>query len=277
MDWSEREAFLDNVRQEKAEKGRGVFSNRAIVMACMLLVLLGFQTAPATENPTMEQIRQAAEEGNVKAQYNLGLMYSKGQNVAQDLELANRWYRKAAEQGYPKAQYGLGLSYIQGRGVMQDGLEAAKWFRMAAEQGLDKAQYNLGLLYDRGQGVAQNVPRAARWYRKAADQGFVEAQYNLAVVYERGRGNVDKDLGQAVKWYKKAADQDFIKALHNLGVLYAQGRGVTKNEIKAYTLFSQAAAQGHSRAKENKEVLEKKMGEEKLNKARKQARQRQQP
>ena len=241
MDWSEREAFLDNVRQEKAEKGRGVFSNRAIVMACMLLVLLGFQTAPATENPTMEQIRQAAEEGNVKAQYNLGLMYSKGQNVAQDLELANRWYRKAAEQGYPKAQYGLGLSYIQGRGVMQDGLEAAKWFRMAAEQGLDKAQYN------------------------------------LAVVYERGRGNVDKDLGQAVKWYKKAADQDFIKALHNLGVLYAQGRGVTKNEIKAYTLFSQAAAQGHSRAKENKEVLEKKMGEEKLNKARKQARQRQQP
>jgi len=33
------------------------------------------------------------------AQYNLGVMYAKGQGVTQDNVQAVAWYRKAAEQG----------------------------------------------------------------------------------------------------------------------------------------------------------------------------------
>ena len=37
--------------------------------------------------------------------------------MAQDYPEAVRWYRKAAEQGEPKAQYGLGFMYTKGEGV----------------------------------------------------------------------------------------------------------------------------------------------------------------
>jgi TPR repeat protein len=46
-----------------------------------------------------------------------------------------RLYRKAAEQGNVNAQFWLGLMYRCGKGVQKDDVEAAKWFCMAAEQG----------------------------------------------------------------------------------------------------------------------------------------------
>jgi hypothetical protein len=252
----------------RKKKGRTKSGYRALVSALAVFLLLGPQMAPALENASVERMRRAAEEGSAKAQYHVGLMYSQGRNVPQDKQQAVAWYRKASEQGHVRAQYSLGLCYLNGRGVMRDGLEAAKWFRKAGNQGMARAQYNLGLLYDRGEGVAQNVPRAARWYRRAADQGFVKAQYNLGVVYERGRGAEDRDFERAASWYRKAADQGFAKAQHNLAGLYAQGKGVARNEVKAYALFSLAAAQGHSRATKNKKVLEKRMDGDELKKAR---------
>ena len=53
--------------------------------------------------------RPLAEQGNAKAQYNLGLMYDKGQGVPQDAQEAVKWYRKAAERGFAKAQVNLGV------------------------------------------------------------------------------------------------------------------------------------------------------------------------
>ena len=55
--------------------------------------------------------------------------------------------RLRAEQGDAKAQYNLGVSYDNGRGVPQDDKEAAWWTWLAADQGHAKAQYNLGLMY----------------------------------------------------------------------------------------------------------------------------------
>jgi uncharacterized protein len=57
-----------------------------------------------------------AEEGNVAAQFNLGLMYQLSQGVPQDDEAATSWYRKAAEQGLADAQYNLGFMYANGPG-----------------------------------------------------------------------------------------------------------------------------------------------------------------
>ncbi|HHF0499545.1 TPA: tetratricopeptide repeat protein, partial [Haemophilus influenzae] len=76
-----------------------------------------------------------AEQGNAKAQYNLGVMYGNGRGVKQDYFKAVNWYRKAAEQGHADAQLNLGYMYEKGRGVKQDDFEAVKWYRQAAEQG----------------------------------------------------------------------------------------------------------------------------------------------
>ena len=48
--------------------------------------------------------------------------------------------RKLAEQGHSYAQFDLGLLYIKGNGVPEDDAEAYKWFNLAAAQGLEKAK-----------------------------------------------------------------------------------------------------------------------------------------
>ena len=45
------------------------------------------------------------------------------------------WYTKSAEQGDVEAQYQLGLCYYHGEGISKDYKKAAKWFNKAAEQG----------------------------------------------------------------------------------------------------------------------------------------------
>ena len=50
---------------------------------------------------------QAAEQGDVEAQYNLGLCYFKGDYGKQDTKEAVKWLRKAAEQGYENAKDAL--------------------------------------------------------------------------------------------------------------------------------------------------------------------------
>ena len=115
--------------------------------------------------------RPLAEQGDAKAQLNLGVMYGKGQGVPQDDAEALKWFRKAAAQGFAHAQHNLGFMYENGRGVPQDYAEAVGWWRKAAEQGDAGAQYNLGVMYDKGRGVPRDHAEALQWYRKAAEQG----------------------------------------------------------------------------------------------------------
>ncbi|EMJ3296474.1 sel1 repeat family protein, partial [Acinetobacter baumannii] len=69
-----------------------------------------------------------------------------------------------ATQGNAKAQYNLGLMYDKGQGVTQSYAKAAEWYSKAADQGLADAQFNLGQMYRKGQGVAQSYAKAAEWY-----------------------------------------------------------------------------------------------------------------
>ena len=50
------------------------------------------------------------------------------------------WYRKAAEQGHAHAQFNLGLMYSKGKGEEQNYEEAVKWYNKAADQGIDYAK-----------------------------------------------------------------------------------------------------------------------------------------
>jgi TPR repeat protein len=80
----------------------------------------------------------------------------------------------AAEQGDPRAQTQVGFMYETGRGLPQDYMSATYWYRRAAEQGYSRAQYLLGLMYDKGQGVGSNYIVAHKWLNlaaSAADRG----------------------------------------------------------------------------------------------------------
>jgi uncharacterized protein len=97
-----------------------------------------------------------------------------------DYATALRLWRPAADQGDARAQYNLGTMYYAGRGVGQNYATSASWYRKAADQGDAKAQCNLGTLYATGRGVPLNPAAAVNWFRKAADQGNADAQDFLA-------------------------------------------------------------------------------------------------
>jgi coenzyme PQQ biosynthesis protein PqqD len=92
-------------------------------------------------------------------------------------------FREAADQGEVVAQFNLGLMYYLDDGVPQDYAEAIKWFRLAANQGHAEAQFKLGIMYEKRQGVSQDDATAVSWYRKAADQGHAGAQFNLGRIH----------------------------------------------------------------------------------------------
>jgi TPR repeat protein len=84
------------------------------------------------ESP-LEDVLLCAEQGDARAQYNLGLMYAEGEGVPEDDVEAVRWYRLATEQGDAVAQNNLGVMYATGAGVPEDDAESVRWYRLAAE------------------------------------------------------------------------------------------------------------------------------------------------
>lgn len=70
----------------------------------------------------------------------MGRIYFRGQEVKKNLNEAVKLFRLAAEQGFVRAQYNLGVIYQKGLGVTKDHQEAVKWFKRAAEQGFDPSK-----------------------------------------------------------------------------------------------------------------------------------------
>lgn len=161
------------------------------------------QMAQVEEEQTVTSLRKAADAGDSDAMLKLGNMYSEGQGVEQDAQLAVEWYRKAADAGNSTAMGNLGFMYEQGQGVKQDQNQALAWFRKSADNGGVMAMNYLGLKYKEGLGVRKDFRQAAMWFRKAADAGDEMAMTTLAWMYEWGHG-VEQDHNQAAIWNQKA-------------------------------------------------------------------------
>lgn len=65
----------------------------------------------------MRLFSKAAQKGNAKAQFWLGLYYFNAWAVQQDYQQAAYWFNQSAKQDYPDAQYELGKCYKLGNGV----------------------------------------------------------------------------------------------------------------------------------------------------------------
>jgi hypothetical protein len=116
------------------------------VYLVFLLMLLGINTARADFNDgvvaylmgdyekaynTMVSLAKTNDKDGL-AQYYLGMMYLKGQGVAQDYKEAGEWFRKASENRLPQAQYKLANLYTEGKGVPKDYEFAYLWYSTGA-------------------------------------------------------------------------------------------------------------------------------------------------
>lgn len=123
----------------------------------------------------LRELVPLAQQGHAHAQYNLGLMYVKGQGVPQDFAEARKWFRSAAAQGLGGALYNLGVMSARGDGVPQDDVQAHAWFNLAAQR------------YPAGQGRDRAVESRDALARKLTPMQRFEAE-RLARDWDRGGG-----------------------------------------------------------------------------------------
>lgn len=90
----------------------------------------------------MGLFRPLALNGNALAQYHLANLYALGHGqLDEDADrMAARWYFESGQQGNVDAQYALGLLFLSGKGVLPNEEEARKWFARAANGGHADAQ-----------------------------------------------------------------------------------------------------------------------------------------
>ena len=87
---------------------RGIIASGLVALA----LLIGFHPTHVSAQNIIK-LRQAAERGDVRAQYVLGVLYDYGYDVQKnDLEAA-KWFRRAADRGHPLAQLTWTLLYTE--------------------------------------------------------------------------------------------------------------------------------------------------------------------
>ena len=144
---------------------------------------------------------ELAEQGDARAQYNLGFMHLEGLGVSKDSKEAFKWFRLAAEQRQGRAQHSLGVMYLQGSGVQRDPKEAFKWFRLAAYQGYADAQFYLGMMYLEGEVVPKDHVLAHMWFALSAARGVENAAHHREKCEEKmSPAQIKKARTMATNW-----------------------------------------------------------------------------
>jgi TPR repeat protein len=207
------------------------------------------ETSPGSTNEDESRLfqlyREAADAGDVTANYNLGIAFLRGRGVSLDAVQAAKFLRIAADAGSADAAAQLGEMYRQGLGVPPSDTEALKLYRKAEKVNNPIALNRIGEMYFAGRVVSESYSDALKYYRLAESFGNADAARNLGEMYKEGYG-VTKDMKEAARLYHEAANNGSIRALVDLGILYRDGTGETKNYAEAAKLFQRAAADANN-------------------------------
>jgi TPR repeat protein len=176
-----------------------VFLVRFAVFACLLLTS---PTHARDVRDLAESLETKAMNGDMRAAYKLGLLWSDGKKVDPDYFSAIEWFQRAANQGYVRAMLKLADLNLNDKVLTPDLDRARFWLEKAAMTGSRDGMSKLGQFYA-GTG---DVEQAAQWYRKAAIKGDARAMSELGLYYYRGTG-VRFDLSHAFAWLELAAQR----------------------------------------------------------------------
>ena len=129
---------------------------------------------------------EEATNGEPDAQYHLGVLYIKGDQVEKDIDEGLHWMKRAAEQGHE-----LAIIYTK---LWEDEFDqnsfsstiAVAWLKNSAREWNQQSVFTLGTLYETGRGVEKNFKRATQWYKFAAVNGHANAKRRLALIRKGG-------------------------------------------------------------------------------------------
>lgn len=74
---------------------------------------------------SVEQLRKAAQQGDLQAVATLANLFDEGNRVAQDFGEAAKWYAVLVDKGHRLAKWRLHAMYRDGEGVKEDPAAAA--------------------------------------------------------------------------------------------------------------------------------------------------------
>ena len=130
---------------------------------------------------------------------------------------------RKANDGDPRAQHELGIRYFVGQGFQADTAKAFMWISRAATRDFLRAHYNLGVFHNNGWGTPWDPFQGYRHFRIAAERNMPEAEYTVALILTEDLV-VPRDLDEAERWLTKARDQDLEPAAAALRELQEQRR-----------------------------------------------------
>lgn len=219
-----------------------------------------------------EEVKKAAEGGDISAQMYMGQIYEEGrdsQGIRKDLKVAIEWYFKAATKGSPEAQFKTAFLMSDYYGINDDTERVIiSLLKESADNGFMQAQvylgglliqvlqkfqdigfnylmkasnnpeahpgvdFYLGYCFYYGEGTERDMNKAEQCYQVAADAG-IEAAY-LYVAY--CAVNLRKDYVKAKTYYQKAIDANISMGYNDMAYLYANGNGVAQDFKEAHRL-----------------------------------------
>lgn len=232
---------------------------------------------------SIEELQRLAEQGDVEAQYYLGIMYSDGDGIQRDYKKGFFWCEKAALQGYPEAQFVVADMYECGDGVERNIEKAIEWYKKAAENDNDDAKSELIRLYGRGKLNNYNIDKYVAWGVNVIKEKYDFTLINgLVDIFKKGFYNI-ADYFQSVPQYLielvekndlcsleafqliallfqkkviseklytrifKIFEQWMIEDVHGewlLAEMYEKGDIIKQDYLKAFKLYEDAALKG---------------------------------
>ncbi len=231
----------------RAEADAGDAESR-LAYAWMLRTGMGvYEMEPAK---AIGYCRQAADQGYLPAQDELGLMYAEGKATAPDRAEALRWLKAAAEAGHAESQANLGKmhdSYQTALNPDADFKQAREWYGKAMAQGHPWGLYRMGTLTLQGLEMPKNEAEAVRLYGKALPTatGLTRRMClnDLGYCHDKGLG-VKRDVKEALRFFREAAELGDVLAHYNIGWIHSRYPEF-RNEREALKGFLAAAVGGY--------------------------------
>ncbi len=174
----------------------------ARALRCLGICYYEGNGVPQSLEETYNYLEKAANKDDIEAQFLMGEIPILRDDVDYGKE-SIKWLTMSAEQNHKLSQFALAYVYSMGEIVERNDELAFKWLLRSAEQGYSLAQLQLGYMYINGEGIEKNDTLAFDWILKSAEQGYKDAQEKLSEMYSEGIG-VKKNEIEAQKWLKLA-------------------------------------------------------------------------
>jgi len=137
---------------------------------------------PKDNKEMLKRFHKRLNMNDANAFCQLGCKHRTGGDFPQDLNKANELLHKAVELGSCNANYELALMYLKGEGVERDAEKTIHHWKLAAIGGHEGARYNLGVFeYNVG-----NMERSYKHYMIAARGGFDMSLKKVGEGYKDG-------------------------------------------------------------------------------------------